>query len=205
MIFLRPQKGYRFLIVYIILLLPIPFYFYLGLLNQLGADPVKFLELKYGEMALIFMIMTLSVTPIFNIFKINFLKYRRCLGLVSFYYVLAHISIYLIFDIGLSWDLLISDLKKRYFIIAGFFAFLFLVPLAVTSSDRAIKNLSVKIWKKLHKLVFLALTFSIIHFVLLSKTWTIELLAYIFGAATILTLRIKFRKYTSRFLNILKS
>ena len=156
-------------------------------------------------MALIFMIMTLSVTPIFNIFKFNFLKYRRCLGLVSFYYVLAHISIYLIFDIGLSWDLLISDLKKRYFIIAGFFAFLLLVPLAVTSSDRAIKNLSVKTWKKLHKLVFLALTFSIIHFVLLSKTWTIELLAYIFGVVTILTLRVKFRKYTSRFLNILKS
>ena len=166
------------LTTYIILLTPIPVYFYLGLMNRLGPDPVKFLEHKYGELALIFLILTLSITPLFKILKVNLLKYRRCFGLVTFYYVISHILIYLIFDMGLSVDLLVSDLKKRYYIIAGFFSFILLVPLAVTSSDKAVKRLSPKTWKRLHKLVFIALSLSIIHFILLSKTWTIELLTY---------------------------
>ena len=205
MIFSRLIKNYRILIIYIILLAPIPVYFYLGLMNNLGPDPVKFLEHKYGELALIFLILTLSVTPLLKIFKVNLIKYRRCFGLVTFYYVISHILIYLIFDIGLSLDLLVSDLKKRYFIIAGFFSFLLLVPLAVTSSDKAIRRLSPKSWKRLHRLVFIALLLSIIHFILLSKTWTIELLAYTLTAIIILLLRIKFNKYRLIFFNIFNS
>ena len=205
MIFSRPIKNYIILITYIILLTPIPVYFYLGLMNRLGPDPVKFLEHKYGELALIFLILTLSITPLLKIFKVNLTKYRRCFGLVTFYYVIFHILIYLIFDIGLSLDLLVSDLKKRYYIIAGFFSFMLLVPLAVTSSDKAVKRLSPKYWKRLHRLVFIALSLSIIHFILLSKTWTIELLAYTLTAIIILLLRIKFNKYRLIFFNIFNS
>ena len=205
MIFSRLLKNYRVLIIYIILLAPIPVYFYLGLMNRLGPDPVKFLEHKYGELALIFLILTLSITPLLRIFKVNLSKYRRCFGLVTFYYVIFHILIYLIFDIGLSLDLLVSDLRKRYYIIAGFFSFILLVPLAVTSSDKAIRRLSPKIWKRLHKLVFIALSLSIIHFILLSKTWTIELLTYTLTAVFILLLRIRFKKYSSKFFNIFNS
>ena len=205
MIFSRIIKNYRILIIYIILLAPIPVYFYLGLMNRLGPDPVKFLEHKYGELALIFLILTLSITPLLRIFKVNLSKYRRCFGLVAFYYVISHILIYLIFDIGLSLDLLVSDLKKRYYIIAGFFSFMLLVPLAVTSSDKAVKRLSPKSWKRLHRLVFIALLLSIIHFILLSKTWTIELLAYTLTAIIILLLRIKFNKYRLIFFNIFNS
>ena len=205
MIFSRSIKNYSTLIIYIILLTPIPIYFYLGLMNRLGPDPVKFLEHKYGELALIFLILTLSITPLLKIFKVNLLKYRRCFGLVTFYYVISHILIYLIFDIGLSLDLLVSDLKKRYYIIAGFLAFLLLVPLAVTSSDKAVKRLSPKTWKRIHKLVFIALSFSIIHFILLSKAWTIELLTYTLIAIIILFLRVKFKKYSLRFFNIFNS
>ena len=205
MIFSRPIKNYIILITYIILLTPIPFYFYLGLMNRLGPDPVKFLEHKYGELALIFLILTLSITPLLKIFKVNLTKFRRCFGLVTFYYVISHILIYLIFDIGLSLDLLVSDLKKRYYIIAGFFSFILMVPLAVTSSDKAVKRLSPKTWKRLHKLVFIALSFSIIHFILLSKTWTIELLTYTLTTVIILLLRIKFKKYSLIFFNIFNS
>ncbi len=205
MIFSKSMKSYKFLLIYIILLFPIPLYFYLGLINKLGPDPVKFLEHKYGELALIFLILTLSITPLLKIFKVNFLKYRRCFGLVTFYYVISHILIYIIFDIGLSLDLLASDLKKRYYIIAGFFSFLLLVPLAITSSDTAIKKLSPKIWKKLHKLVFIALSLSIIHFILLSKTWTVELLTYTLIAVIILLLRIRSKRYRLKFLNIFRS
>ena len=205
MIFSRSTKNYIILITYIILLTPIPVYFYLGLMNRLGPDPVKFLEHKYVELALIFLILTLSITPLLRIFKVNLSKYRRCFGLVTFYYVISHILIYLIFDIGLSLDLLVSDLKKRYYIIAGFFSFMLLVPLAVTSSDKAVKRLSPKYWKRLHRLVFIALLLSIIHFILLSKTWTIELLVYTLTAIIILLLRIKFNKYRLIFFNIFNS
>ena len=205
MIFSRSIKNYRILIIYIILLTPIPVYFYLGLMNRLGPDPVKFLEHKYGELALIFLILTLSITPLLKILKVNLLKYRRCFGLVTFYYVISHILIYLIFDIGLSLDLLVSDLKKRYYIIAGFFSFILLVPLAVTSSDKAVKRLSPKIWKRLHKLVFIALLLSIIHFILLSKTWTIELLTYTLATMIILLIRINYKKYRLNFFNIFNS
>ncbi len=205
MIFSRSIKNYRILGLYIILLTPIPVYFYLGLKNRLGPDPVKFLEHKYGELALIFLILTLSITPLLKIFKVNLIKYRRCFGLVTFYYVFSHILIYLIFDIGLSLDLLVSDLKKRYYIIAGFISFMLLVPLAVTSSDKAVKRLSPKTWKRLHKLVFIALSLSIIHFILLSKTWTIELLTYTLATMIILLLRIKYKKYRLIFFNIFNS
>ena len=205
MIFSRSIKNYRILIIYIILLTPIPVYFYLGLMNRLGPDPVKFLEHKYGELSLIFLILTLSITPLLKILKVNLLKYRRCFGLVTFYYVISHILIYLIFDIGLSLDLLVSDLKKRYYIIAGFFSFILLIPLAVTSSDKAVKRLSPKTWKRLHKLVFIALLLSIIHFILLSKTWTIELLTYTLATMIILLIRIKYKKYRLIFFNIFNS
>ena len=205
MILSRSIKSYKSLIVYIVLLIPIPIYFFLGLLNKLGPDPVKFLEHKYGELALLFLILTLSITPILRILKVNFSQYRRCFGLVTFYYVISHILIYLVFDIGLSFDLLVSDLKKRYYIIAGFFSFLLLIPLAVTSSDKAVKRLSLKTWKKLHKLVFIALSLSIIHFILLSKTWTTELLTYSLIAVILLLLRVKFKKYSLKLLNIFNS
>ena len=198
-------KSYKTLLVYIFLLIPIPVYFYLGVTDKLGPDPVKFLEHKYGELALIFLILTLSITPILRILKVNFSKYRRCFGLVTFYYVISHILIYLVFDIGLSIDLLTSDLKKRYYIIAGFFSFLLLIPLAVTSSDKAVKRLSLKTWKTLHKLVFVALSLSIIHFILLSKTWTTEVLTYSIIAVLLLLLRVKFKKYSLKLLNVFKS
>ena len=109
-------------LVYFILLIPIPLYFSLGIINELGPDPLRYLEHKYGELGLIFLLITLSISPLLRYTNINLMKFRRCLGLVAFYYIVSHICVYFFLDIGLSLEILISDLKKRYYIIAGFFA-----------------------------------------------------------------------------------
>ena len=105
-------------LLYCILLIPIPLYFYWGTVNQLGPAPLRFLEHKYGELGLIFLLITLSISPLFKYAKINLMRYRRCIGLVAFYYIVSHICVYFFLDIGLSIDILLSDLQKRYYIIA---------------------------------------------------------------------------------------
>ena len=178
-------------LVYFFLLIPIPLYFFLGVANRLGPDPLKYLEHKYGELGLVFLLVTLSISPILRYLNINLVKFRRCIGLISFYYIVSHICIYVFLDIGLSLELLMSDLKKRYYIIAGFFAFITLIPLAVTSNSFAVRKLNIRIWKKIHSFIYIAIILSIFHFILMSKTWTGELYFYTAVTAIILILKIK--------------
>ena len=182
-------------LLYCILLFPIPLYFYWGTVNQLGPDPLRFLEHKYGELGLIFLLITLSISPLFKYAKINLMRYRRCIGLVAFYYIVSHICVYFFLDIGLSIDILLSDLQKRYYIIAGFFAFITLIPLALTSNNFALRKLNIKTWNKIHSFVYIAIILSIFHFILMSKTWTGELYFYTGITIFILILKIKSTKF----------
>ena len=178
-------------LLYLILLIPIPLYFYWGVENQLVPDPLRFLEHKYGELGLVFLLITLSISPLLRYAKINLMKFRRCVGLVAFYYVISHICVYFFLDIGLSMDLLLSDLQKRYYIIAGFFAFITLIPLALTSNNFSLRKLNTKIWNKIHSFVYVAIILSIFHFILMSKTWTGELYFYTLITVIILALKLK--------------
>ena len=187
-------------LVYFILLIPIPLYFLLGIINKLGPDPLRFLEHKYGELGLIFLLITLSISPLLRYGKINLMKFRRCVGLVAFYYIVSHISVYFFLDIGLSLDILISDLKKRYYIIAGFFAFITLIPLALTSNNIAVRKLNIRTWRKIHSFIYIAIILSIFHFILMSKTWTTELYFYTAITSIILFLKIKETKIYKKLL-----
>ena len=178
--------------LYCVLTIPIPLYFYLGIVNKLGPDPLRYLEHKYGELGLILLLVTLSISPILKYTKINLVKFRRCIGLVAFYYIISHVCVYVFLDIGLSMDILISDLKKRYYIIAGLFAFITLIPLAITSNNFAVRNLNFRTWKKIHNLIYIATVSSIFHFILMSKTWTGEL--YFYMAVTVIILILKIRE-----------
>ena len=179
-------------LLYCVLSIPIPLYFFLGILNRLGPDPLRYLEHKYGEIGLILLLVTVSISPILKYTKINLVKFRRCIGLVAFYYISSHICVYVFLDIGLSMDILISDLKKRYYIIAGFIAFVTLIPLAITSNNFAVRKLNSRAWKKIHNLIYIAIITSILHFILMSKTWTGEL--YFYMAVTIIILILKIRE-----------
>ena len=187
-------------LVYFILLIPIPLYFLFGIINKLGPDPLRFLEHKYGELGLILLLITLSISPLLRYGNINLMKFRRCIGLVAFYYIVSHISVYFFLDIGLSLDILISDLKKRYYIIAGFFAFITLIPLALTSNNIAVRKLNVRTWRKIHNFIYIAIILSIFHFILMSKTWTTELYFYTVITSIILFLKIKETKIYKKLL-----
>ena len=179
-------------LVYLILLIPIPLYFCLGIINELGPDPLRYLEHKYGELGLIFLLITLSISPLLKYMNINLMKFRRCIGLVAFYYIVSHICVYFFLDIGLSLEILISDLKKRYYIIAGFFAFITLIPMAATSNNIAVRKLKIRTWKKIHNFIYLAIILSIFHFILMSKTWTTEL--YFYTAITLIIFFLKIKE-----------
>ena len=179
-------------LVYLILLIPIPLYFCLGIINELGPDPLRYLEHKYGELGLIFLLITLSISPLLKYMNINLMKFRRCIGLVAFYYIVSHICVYFFLDIGLSLEILISDLKKRYYIIAGFFGFITLIPMAATSNNIAVRKLKIRTWKKIHNFIYLAIILSIFHFILMSKTWTTEL--YFYTAITLIILFLKIKE-----------
>ena len=93
-----------------------------------------------------------------------------------------------------SINILLSDLQKRYYIIAGFFAFITLIPLALTSNNFALRKLNIKTWNKIHSFVYIAIILSIFHFILMSKTWTVELYFYTGITIFVLILKIKSSK-----------
>ena len=183
-------------LVYLIGFIPAVVLFYRALFNILGADPLKTLEHELGEYALIFLIILLSFRPIKKLMNLNLIKFRRSIGLLAFWYAALHFLTYIILDQQLIWDLLIGDLIKRPYIIVGVFAFLTLVPLALTSNAWSMRRFGKANWKNLHLLVYLSAILAALHYVLLVKSWPIKPLLYLL----VITLLITFRFLLKRFL-----
>jgi methionine sulfoxide reductase heme-binding subunit len=176
--------------LYIALVLPGVWVFYLAASNQLGADPLKTMERQLGVYALQLLIATLLVTPLRNEFGINLIKYRRAIGVTAFIYVLAHLTTYLWLDQQWWWDAIYKDLTKRPYIIIGMTAFLGLVPLALTSNNLSIRRLGPVAWNKLHRIVYYSALAGATHFVLLRKTWQQEPILYVLIVVTLLLYRL---------------
>lgn len=164
-------------LIYAVGFVPAIVTFTLGVLDQLGADPLKSLERELGEWALRFLIVGLCVTPLRQVVGINLLRYRRALGLLAFYYAALHLTTYLVLDQGLDWPTIWADIVKRPYITIGMASFVLLVPLALTSNKASIRRLGSH-WSKLHKLVYAAAAGGAIHYVLLVKSWPMEPLVY---------------------------
>jgi sulfoxide reductase heme-binding subunit YedZ len=128
--------------------------------------------------------------------NLNLIKFRRSIGLLAFWYAVLHFLTYIILDQQLIWDLLIGDLIKRPYIIVGVFAFLTLVPLALTSNAWSMRRFGKANWKNLHLLVYLSAILAALHYVLLVKSWPIKPLLYLL----VITLLITFRFLLKRFL-----
>ncbi len=139
--------------------------------ENLGANPPEALIRTTGVIAIIFLLLSLSVTPISKKFKWSWLiKHRRWLGLWSFYYALLHFFGYILFEKGMILTSIFLDIKKRPFILLGFLAFIIMIPLAITSSNYMIRALGAKKWQKLHKLNYLIAIFVVIHYWLIVKS-----------------------------------
>jgi sulfoxide reductase heme-binding subunit YedZ len=130
----------------------------------LGANPIEALLLVSGRWALIFLLIGLAVTPVRRLTGWNrIIKVRRLLGLFAFFYATLHLLMYLVVDQGLAWSFILEDVLERPFITVGFGAFLFLVPLAITSTKGWIRRLG-KRWALLHRLVYVATSLGVLHF-----------------------------------------
>jgi sulfoxide reductase heme-binding subunit YedZ len=176
--------------IYIVGLMPAVWTFYLGLTDHLGADPQNVLERTLGLWALRFLILTLAITPLRRLGGPNWIRYRRTLGLLAFYYALMHLSVYLVLDRGLDLAAIWADIVKRPYITVGMLAFTILVPLAATSNNASIRRLGGAAWARLHKFVYVAIAAAALHFIMLVKVWAVEPLIYAAIVAALLAYRL---------------
>jgi len=155
--------------------------------NNLGANPIEFVTRTTGALALVFLLISLAVTPLRKQLSQPWMvKLRRMLGLYAFLYASLHLMTYVWFDKSFSVGAIIGDTLKRPFITFGMAAFLILVPLAITSTNGMVKRLGGKRWNRLHRLVYLAGALAVIHYYALVKADTRE--PVIFGVALLLLL-----------------
>lgn len=197
----RRWQGLVNAAVYIIGFIPAIWYFYLGATNQLGADPVKSFEQALGLWALRFLILTLAISPLRDVFGWNFIRYRRALGLLSFYYALMHLAAYLLLDLAMDFSTLWDDVVKRPFIMFGMAALGLLVPLALTSNNFSIRKMGRK-WIWLHRLIYGVAVLVLLHFSLSAKVLSLD--HYFYIALIILMLLYRVRRALKRKLRKLK-
>ncbi|MGH8198659.1 MAG: sulfite oxidase heme-binding subunit YedZ [Steroidobacteraceae bacterium] len=158
--------------------------------ESLGANPVEKVQDTLGIWGLRLLLVTLAVTPLRVIGGWpRVLLFRRMLGLFAFFYIAQHFLWYLFVDQALDWQQLVADVVKRPYITAGFTAFVLLVPLAATSTRRAMRRLGRR-WQKLHRLVYAAAILGCVHFWWQVKADIREPLVYAAIAALLLGWRL---------------
>ena len=134
-------------------------------LDRLGPNPAEYLIRSTGDWTLRFLCVTLLVTPLRVIFNMpELLRFRRNLGVITFFYALMHALCYSVFDMGLEWDEIVLDIAKRPFIAVGFAGAVLLSLLAATSFNAAIKMLGAARWRSLHRAVYAIAVLAILHF-----------------------------------------
>jgi len=148
-------------------LLSLPFIWLLWALfnDALGANPAEALSRSTGDWTLRFLCLVLAVTPLRHITHTpELIRFRRSLGLATFFYACLHLLCYAWFDQGFELKDIAKDLVKRPFIWLGMLGFVFMLPLALTSSNAAARSLGAKRWRQLHSLVYVLPLFALLHF-----------------------------------------
>lgn len=180
--------------IWLLALLPLARLVWLGFNDDLGANPVEFVERSTGLWALIILLVTLTVTPIRLITgRVWVIQLRRLTGLFMFFYACLHITTYVWLDFGFVWADIIKDIAKHPRILVGFGAFLLAIPLAATSNTYMIKRLKSN-WKKLHQAVYLLAILAVVHFLWLVKKDLTEPLYYAVALAILFGIRLYYKQ-----------
>ena len=141
--------------------------------KRVGANPLEFVTRTTGMLTLVFLTISLAVTPVRQITGLNWLvKFRRMLGLFAFFYGFLHLMTYIWFDRYFNLKSIPGDVATRPFIAIGMAAFFLMIPLAITSTSKMVKRLGGKRWHRLHKLVYAAGIAGTLHYWLLVKSDT---------------------------------
>jgi methionine sulfoxide reductase heme-binding subunit len=158
--------------------------------NALGANPIEVITHSTGDWTLIFLLITLAVTPLRKLTAQPWLiRFRRMFGLFAFFYVTLHFLTYIWLDKFFDVHEMLKDVAKRKFITIGFTGFLLLIPLAITSTSGWIRRLGGKRWQALHRLIYFAAIAGVIHYWWLVKADIRKPLEY----AVVLTILLGYR------------
>jgi sulfoxide reductase heme-binding subunit YedZ len=155
--------------LFAVCLLPLVRLLVLGASGGLGANPIEFITRSTGTWTLVGLLVTLSVTPLRRLTgQAALLRYRRMLGLFSFFYACLHFVTYVWLDQFFDLAAMLKDIVKRPFITVGFTAFVLLIPLAATSTHAMMRRLG-RNWQRLHRLVYLIALLGVLHYLWLVK------------------------------------
>lgn len=176
-------------LLYILAPVPVLWIYYLGLTGQLGVDPAKRIEHELGLWSLWLLIAGLAVTPLRRWVGLNLLKFRRAIGVITFFYLTAHLLTWLVLDVQFQnvW----ADIVKRWYITVGMAAFVLMIPLAVTSNNWSMRKLGAGTWRRVHQLVYPIAILGALHFLLLVKGFQWEPFLYASVIVILLLSRIK--------------
>lgn len=177
-------------LTFVLCLLPLAYYGWGAWHDTLGANPVEAVTRGMGTWTLNLLLVTLAITPLRKLTGWHTaLRLRRMLGLFTFFYAALHLTTYLWFDQFFDWDEIAQDILKRPFITVGMAAFVLLVPLAATSSNRAIRRLGGRRWQALHRSVYVIAILAVLHYSWLVKADQAQPLLY--GGILLLLLGIR--------------
>lgn len=171
-------------------ILPLAFVCWDALSGGLGADPVKGLERHLGELALQFVVLGLSISPLCRLLRINLTRFRRAVGLVTFAYVALHFTVWVTLDLQMRWAQVGAELVKRPYIIVGMIGFLAMIPLAITSNNLSIRKMGTMAWRRLHQLTYVSAIAAAVHYLMLVKAFSIEPVLYALAITMLLALRL---------------
>lgn len=185
-------------IVFLCCLIPLAMLLWDGFHDALGANPVEKVTHRTGDWSLRFLLITLSVTPLRILFDWQILmRFRRMFGLFAFFYVCLHFATYLVFDHFFDFSEIVKDIIKRPYITVGFSAFLMLIPLALTSTNKMMKRLG-RNWRRLHQLVYVVAVCGILHYLWLVKADLLQPLIHAAILLVLLGVRVWYHRQTSK-------
>ena len=188
------MKRYFKFSVFVLSSIPFLLISYKIFFNKLGPEPVKEITHFTGEWTLIFICLTLSMSPLKKFTNLTiWVSFRRMLGLFVFFYASLHLLTYVGIDYRFSWQPIFDDVLKKKYIFVGFAAWVLLIPLTITSSQKMIVLLKQN-WKKLHRLIYVIAILGSLHFIWLSKTIYFKPLIYFVIITVLLFFRINFKK-----------
>ena len=197
MLMKKQHITYLKLTIWLFALLPFARLTWLGYQDNLGANPIEFIEHSTGTWALVFLLVSLSMTPIRLLTgRVWVIQLRRILGLFMFFYSSLHLFTYIWLDFAFFWDEIIIDVTKHPRILVGLAAFLLTIPLAITSNTFMIKKLKTN-WKKLHQLVYLIAILGVVHYWMLVKKDLTEPIYYAAALALLLGIRVFYKNKAS--------
>jgi methionine sulfoxide reductase heme-binding subunit len=157
--------------VFVLCLIPAANLVWRALHGNLTPNPIEFITHQTGDWTLIFIVITLSITPARRLLRLpDLIRFRRMLGLFAFFYGFLHFGTWIGLDKFFAWAEMLHDVRKRPFITAGFTGFVLMIPLALTSTAGWVRRLGGKRWLALHRLIYVTAAAGVIHYYWLVKS-----------------------------------